>query len=156
MSGTAHGDGTAGRVGACAAGMVLLLAGCGGTDYTSGSTATHASKSTAPVGAAEFCSQAADIDDRVDAAVADLGDDPSIPAAFRRLTAELRAIDAPAPIAADWETMAGGLERMADAFADVDLTDPSSLAALDAAAGDVSAASDRVDTYLHDECGITS
>ncbi|WP_171058012.1 hypothetical protein [Modestobacter altitudinis] len=49
--------------------------------------------------------------------------------------------------------MADGLERMADAVADVDLTDPSTLDALDDAEGDLSAAGDRVETHLREECG---
>jgi hypothetical protein len=110
---------------------------------------------SAPSGGSDFCRQAADIDERVDAAVSDLGDDPSLADVFRRLTEELRAIEAPAPVADDWESMADGLERMADAFADGDFSAPSSLDALDAAEGDLTAAGDRVDTYLRDECGIT-
>jgi hypothetical protein len=156
MSGTELRNRIAGRAAVASAAAALLLAGCGGGGgYGSDAAATPAADSSAPSGSSDFCSQAADIDDRVDAAVADLGDDPSLPDAFRKLTEELRDIEAPAAIAADWETMAGGLERMADAFADVDFTDPSTLDALDAAEGDLSAASDRVDTYLHDECGIT-
>ena len=158
MSGTVRSNRIACRAGAAAAGVILLLAGCGGGDSGSGAAATPtaATEATAPSGVSDFCDQAADLDGRVDAAVADLGDDASIPDAFRELTAELRAIEAPAPIAADWETMAGGLERMADAIADGDITDPSTLDALAAAEGDLSGASARVDTYLRDECGITN
>jgi hypothetical protein len=159
MSGTVHGNRTTCRAGVAAAAVILLLAGCGGgksrSDAAASPAATTAAETPEPSGAADFCDRAADIDHRVDAAVSDLGDNPSIPDAIRQLTVELRAIDAPAPIAADWETMAAGMERLADAFADVDITDPSTLDALDAAQSDLSAASDRVATYLHDECGIT-
>jgi hypothetical protein len=155
MSGTVHGKRTARRFGVAVAGVVLLLSGCGGGNDSSGAPATAAAGTTTAAGDADFCSQAADLDKRVDTAVNDLGDDPSIPDAFRQLTAELRAIEAPAPIAADWETMASGLERMADALTDVDFTDPSALDALDAVGNDLTAAGDRVGTYLSDQCGIT-
>ncbi len=48
------------------------------------------------------------------------GDDPSVPDAFRQIATELRGIDAPDAIRSNWEAMAAGLDRMADAFADVD------------------------------------
>ena len=156
MSGTVRSNRIACRAGAAAAGVILLLAGCGGGDSGSGAAATTDTTTTAPSDVSDFCDQAADLDGRVDAAVEDLGDDASIPDAFRELTAQLRAIEAPAPIAADWETMAGGLERMADAIADGDITDPSTIDALAAAEGDLSGASARVDTYLRDECGMSN
>jgi hypothetical protein len=158
MSSTEHGTRTVRRTVLAAAGVGLLLAGCGGGNSDSGaaaSPATTAADSTAPPADADFCDQAAGIDDRVDAAVSGLDED-SLPDAFRQLTVELRAIDAPAAIADDWETMAGGLDRMADALADFDITDLSTLEALDDAEGDLTAAGDRVDTYLRDQCGIDS
>jgi hypothetical protein len=141
---------------AVAAVGALLLAGCGGGGgYGSSDAASPAAESSTASGGSDFCTQAADIDDRVDSAVDDLGDDPSLPDAFRKLTEELRAIEPPAAIADEWESMANGLERMADAFADVDFSDPSTLGALDTAEGDLTTAGDRVDTYLQDECGIS-
>jgi hypothetical protein len=159
MTGTAFLTATSCRAAVAAAGAALLLAGCGSGDPDASADATPATPAagtTAASGAADFCDRAAGIDDRVDAAVTDLGDDSSVPDAFRRLTAELRAIEPPAAIADDWDTMAAGLERMTDALADVDITDPSSLEALDDAEGDLSTASDHVDAYLRDECGISS
>jgi hypothetical protein len=160
MSSTAHLTLTACRTGLTGAGAVVLLAACGGGDSSSDSAAssdvaTDAADTSAPAADTGFCTQAAGIDDRVDAAVADLdGGTASIPEAFRRLAVELRAIEPPTALAGDWETMAGGLDRMADAVADVDITDLSNLDALDAAEGDLSSASDHVETYLRDECGI--
>jgi hypothetical protein len=156
MSSTEHGTRTICRTVLAAAGVGLLLTGCGGGNSDSGAAAaTAAPDSTAPSGDTDFCDRAAGIDDRVDAAVSGLDED-SIPDAFRQLTVELRAIDAPAAIADDWETMAAGLDRMADALADFDITDLSTLEALDDAEGDLTAAGDRVDTYLRDQCGIDS
>jgi len=155
MSGTVHRNPTARRSGLAAAGAVLLLTGCGGGGYGSDSAATPAGESTTASAAADFCDEAASLDDRVDEAVSDLGSDASVPDAFQELREELRAIEAPAPIADDWETMAGGLEQMADALAHVDIADPATLDALDDAEAELSTAADRVDTYLRDECGIS-
>jgi hypothetical protein len=154
MSGTRHGNRIVGPAGV-AVGVVLLLAGCGSGGSRSDAAATTAA-ATAPSGGADFCSQAAAIDDRVNAAVSKLPGDASIADSFRQLTTELRAIQAPAPIAADWETMAGGLQRMGDAISNIDITDPATLKALDDASSALSSASDRVDTYLHDQCGINN
>jgi hypothetical protein len=153
------------------AAAAVLLTGCGGGDSTAESssatsgTGTDAAGSdpagsdpagtTAAAGAAEFCDQAAGIDDRVDSALSDAeGDDPSVADAFSQIATELRAIEAPAAITADWQAMAGGLDRMAEAFAGLDITDSASLDALDAAQGDLSTASSNVQDYLHDQCGI--
>jgi hypothetical protein len=141
----------------------LVLTACGGGDGDTGSRPPEgtdaaggdAEGTTGPSGTDEFCDQAAGIDQRVDAAMSDLdGDDPSVPEAFRQIAAELRDITAPPGISSDWSAMATGLDRMADAFAEVDITDLSSLESLDEAEGDLTAASDHVDTYLRDECGI--
>jgi hypothetical protein len=159
MSGTVHGNRTTSRAGVAAVAVILLLAGCGGgksgSDAAASPAATTAAGTSAPSGAADFCARAADIDHRVDAAVSDLGDNPSIPDAIRKLEAELRAIEPPAAIAGDWEALAGGLERLADALAGVKITDPSTLAALDKAGSALTKAGNRVDTYLHDKCGMT-
>lgn len=145
-----------------AAAAVVVLTACGGD---TGSTATgspdaagagagDASGTSGAAGATGFCGQAAGIDQRVDAALSDLDDGvPSLPDVFRQIAGELRDITAPAEITADWQAMASGLDRMADAFADVDITDLESLDALDQAEGDLTEASTNVETYLSDQCG---
>ncbi|SDZ18102.1 hypothetical protein SAMN05660209_04938 [Geodermatophilus africanus] len=150
------------RVGVAGAAAVVLLTACGGggseADSATTPPATGQSEegTTASEGAADFCAQAAGIDQRVDAALSDLeGDDPSVTDAFRQIATELRGIDAPDAIRSDWEAMAAGLDRMADAFAGVDsLTDLDSIEALDQAEGDLTTASTNVDAYLSDECGL--
>ena len=144
---------------AVAGAALVLLAACGGSGTDSSPTASAAGPATpgttTAAADAEFCDRAAGLDDRVEAALSDRGgDDASVPDAFRRLAEELRGIEAPEAISADWQTMAGGLDRMADAFTDIDLTDPDSLSALDEAEGDLSSASSSVEDYLRDECGI--
>ena len=150
---------------ACAAGaaaVVLLTAGGGDGDSTAAdsprtSSAVDADGSDAAVvpASSDFCHEAAGIDTRVDAALADLDDgDASLSAAFHQIAVELRGIAAPAAINSDWDAMAAGLDRMGDALDDFDITDLDSLDALDAAEGDLTSSSDHVDTYLRDECGI--
>jgi hypothetical protein len=141
------------------AAAVVLLAGCGGGGYGSDSSATsstaEAAGTTGAAGSSEFCTKAAGIDQRVDDGLAKLDDqDFSLSDAFRQLADELRALDAPAAISADVAALGDGLDRMADAVDDVDITDPGTLAALDDADGKLSAASDKVQTFLSDECGI--
>ena len=143
------------------AAAVVLLAACGGGGSGADSSATgsaaepDAAETAAGSGDADFCAQAAGIDERVDEALADLeGNDPSVAEAFRQIAEELRAIEAPDEIATDWNALAGGLDRLSESFADFDVTDPESLAAMEQAEGDLSEASANVETYLRDECGI--
>jgi len=147
------------RVGAAGAVAVVLLSACGGGSSDSGASAATASAGQSEGGAkatdglADFCSQAAGIDERVDSALSDAEGDPSLTDAFRQIAADLRAIEPPAAIASDWNATAAGLDRMADAFGQVDLTDLDSLEALDQAEGDLTEVSGNVDQYLADECG---
>ena len=122
---------------------------------TSSTAESEAAGTSAAGGQDDFCTQAAGIDERVDTALSDLeADDPSVAEAFGQVATELRGIEPPEAIASDWEALAGGLDDMATAFADFDLTDPDTLAALEAAEGELTSASDNVETYLRDECGI--
>ncbi|NEM06198.1 hypothetical protein [Geodermatophilus normandii] len=139
------------------AAAVVLLTACGGgssdADPATTPAAEQGEEGTA-AGGEDFCTQAAGIDERVDAALADGGDDPSLAEAFRRIAVDLRGIEPPAAIASDWNALAAGLDRMADAFGQVDVTDLGSLEALEQAEGGMTEAGDRVDAYLGDECGI--
>lgn len=74
---------------------------------------------------------------------------------------------APSAIKGDLETLEDGVREIADIFGDIDLSDPAALSdpanvekleqmgerteALDA---DIGEASERVETYLSDECGL--
>jgi hypothetical protein len=149
------------RAALAGAAVAALLAGCGGDDSPADSAADSAGSSTSAAAegtsaaSGDFCTQAATLDERVDAALSDLpDDDPSVADAFRQLSTELRGLEPPEAISADWEALSSGLDRMAQAFADLDLTDPDSLAGLDAAEGELSTASSNVEGYLRDECGI--
>ncbi len=145
-----------------AATAAVLLTACGGdgdpaadSSPASGAAEPSASESSAGSGGSDFCAQAAGIDQRVESALSDVeGADPSVSDAFRQISEELRTMEPPEAIASDWEALAGGLDRMAEAFTDFDVTDADSVAALEAAEGDLSTASENVETYLREECGI--
>jgi hypothetical protein len=157
MSRTARNPGPF-RIGIGGAAAVVLLAACGGGSGDDAPEATAAAEQseqgTTSEGADDFCAQAAGIDERVDSALADVEGDPSLSDAFHEIATDLRTIEAPAVIASDWAAMAAGLDRMADAFGQVDITDLDSLEALDQAEGDLTTVGDNVDDYLRDECGI--
>jgi hypothetical protein len=161
MSRTSHPARASCRTALAGAAVAVLLTACGGDDATDDVAAGSAGSSASATGdgttaaSGDFCGQAAGIDERVDAALSDVeGDDPSVADAFRRLATELRGLDAPEAISADWAALSTGLDRMAQAFTDLDLTDPDTLDALDRAEGELSTASSNVETYLRDECGI--
>jgi hypothetical protein len=138
------------------AAAAVLLAGCGSGGYGSDSSSTtDAATATGTAADSEFCARAADIDQRVEDGLDKLDDeDSSVADAFRQLAEELRGLDAPDAISSEVAAMADGLDRMAEAFDGIDITDPETLTALDDAEGNLSEASDKVDAFLSDECGI--
>ncbi|MGY1733275.1 hypothetical protein ACI798_17340 [Geodermatophilus sp. SYSU D01045] len=149
------------RAGVAAVLGVVLLASCSGDDGGSGDGGDSAADTPATSSPAEdtaagedFCTRAADLDQRVEDALAETEGDASLPDVLRQLGAEMRDVDAPDAIAADWEALQAGLDRVADATADLDLTDGDSVAALEEAGRGLDTASDNVETYLRDECGI--
>ena len=159
MSRTEHRNPDPVRAAVAAVAAVVLLAACGGVDSGAPSPATtgaagESQEGTAGDGASDFCARAAGLDERVDAALSDDGGDASLSEAFRQIATDLRGIEAPAAIASDWDAMAAGLDRMAAAFGEVDVTDLDSVEALEAAEGDLDTVSRNVDDYLSDECGI--
>ena len=140
-------------VSAVSAAVLLLTACSGGAANDTSGSASEKSAAGTTAAAGDFCSRAADLDERVDAAVASR-DDASVPDAFRALATELRGIEPPAEIAADWETQADGLDQLADAVAELDLTKPDSFAKLEEIGSGLSTASDNVGKYLEANCGI--
>ena len=145
------------RAGLAGAAGVVLLAACSSTGGGSTGDALAAETTDAPspaAGSDAFCDQAAGIDDRVDAALADLDEGASVPAAFSQIAVELRDIEPPDAIATAWTALGDGLDDIADAVADLDITDLDSLEALDDVGTRLTDAGDEVDAYLSEECGI--
>ena len=92
----------------------------------------------------DFCDQADTLDQTFDEI-----DDPTS-AQFNEAIERIQAMDPPAEIEDDWNQ----LVRALDAFQDIDLEnpDPEALAAFDSE--EMQEASDRVDEYMAEECGI--
>jgi hypothetical protein len=155
------------RSGLAAAAAVVLLTACGGSDddttaaeTTSSSSSSSASETTensAPQADSEFCTEAAAIQERVQASLvdpntADLGQ------IFTQAAQEIRAIEPPAEIADDWGQFAAGIEEFAT-ISQIDFQDPNAYAQWQQQAQqiqtDYGAAFASVQTYLATECGLT-
>jgi len=150
---TAHRCLTVCRTSVAGAAAVVLLAACGGDG---GSSTANADSSAAETDTAsgEFCDRAGDIDERVNEVLSQLDDGSSVPEAIHATADELRAIEAPAAISDDWTALVDGLDQIADALADLDLTDGESVAALEDIGNRLDTASTNVENYLDEECGI--
>ena len=151
------------RGGLSVAAAVVLLSACGGSgddeqESASSGTSASASESEAPQADSEFCTQAASIEDRVSSTLNDQTDPASLPTALQQAADEIRKIEPPDEIASDWEALASGVEQIATAFSQVDFNDPNALATFEAQVGQLQtqleSASNNVETYLSEECGI--
>ena len=150
------------RTGLSVAAAVVLLSACGGSDEDSSAASSSeatssASESSAPAAGSQFCTEAAGIQEKVGASF-DEQDPASLGTALKEGAAEIRGIEPPAEIAADWNALADGLDQIAAAFAEVDLTDPAAQQVLGQKIaelqGPLDTASTNVETYLRDECGL--
>jgi hypothetical protein len=143
---------------------VVLLTACGGSgnnDSASSSSkaSSSASETKADAAGSEFCTKAAAVESNVGSAVTDQSDPASIPKALQQAVAEIRAIDPPNEISADWKALADGVEQLAAAFADVNFGDQAAVATFEQKAADLesklSGASANVEKYLSEKCGLT-
>jgi hypothetical protein len=106
--------------------LLLTAAACGDDDDSAGSKDS-------------FCEKARQLDDEF--AESETGDSPDINAAL----AAFGELDPPAEIADDWDTMLGAIQGGEAAF---DPTDTEAMA-------EIEAASEKVNTYMEEECGIS-
>ena len=155
------------RSGLAAAAAVVLLTACGGSDgdtnasasstASSTSSASETTENTAPQADSEFCTEAAAIQERVQASLVD-PNTTDLGAIFTQAAGEIRAIEPPADIADDWGQFAAGIEEFA-AISQIDFEDPNAYAQWQAQAGEIQteygAAFGSVQTYLATECGLT-
>ena len=152
---------TACRTGIAAAAVVLLAAcgsdGDGSSSSQASETSTEAAGTSAPE-ESEFCMEASTIQQRVDSTLTDQSDPTALPQTLEAAAEEIRAIEPPDEIAADWEALAGGIEQIADALGSLDFSDPNALATFQEEIGqlqaDLGSASTNVQNYLSEECGI--
>jgi hypothetical protein len=155
------------RSGLAAAAAVVLLTACGGgdgdstasesTSSSSSSSASETTENTAPQADSEFCTEAAAIQERVTASLTG-PDQSNLGEIFQTASEEIRAIEAPDDIAADWASFADGIEEFA-AISQIDFEDPAAYQQWQAEAtriqGEYGQAFANVQTYLATECGLT-
>ena len=99
---------------------------------------------TSASGGGDFCDQADSLNDTFDSI-----DDPTSDQ-FSEALDRIRSMDPPAEIADDWEQLVSALDGLEDI--DLENPDPEALAGFDTEA--MQEASDRVDAYMSEECGI--
>jgi hypothetical protein len=109
--------------------LLVGLAACGDDDDSAGG---------------DFCDQTDALNETME------GIDEPTSEQFGEALDRLRSIDPPEAIADDWNQVIEALEGIEDI--DLENPDPEALAALENE--DVQAASDRVDEYMAEECGI--
>ncbi|WP_130504271.1 hypothetical protein [Blastococcus saxobsidens] len=142
------------RTGLSVAAALTLLTACGGSDGGSSATGTP----TTAAARSQFCTQAASIQERLGATANGVSDPTELPQVLRQAADEIRAIDAPEEIEADWNALADGAQRFSEAIAGIDFQDPDALATLEQQLTPVqqglATASTNVEDYLRDGCGI--
>lgn len=153
------------RTGLSVAAALVLLTACGGSKNdnsasSSSKTSSSATQTAAKAAGSEFCTKAAAVESSVSAAMVNQSDPTSIPKALQTAVTQIRAIDPPPEIAADWSKLADGVQQLATAFAGVNFTDQAAVASFEKTANDLEAqlsgASTNVEKYLKDKCGLTA
>jgi hypothetical protein len=109
--------------------LLLGVAACGDDDDSAGGS---------------FCDQAESLNERFNEI-----EDPTSEQFAAALDA-IREVDPPAEIADDWNTLVSALDGLENI--DLENPDPAALAELESAG--MQEASDRIDTYMSEECGI--
>ena len=149
-------------------GRLRRLTACGGgsdadNDAASSSstetTTSSSAENTAPEADSEFCTQAQALTTTLETAFSEEASDPtSVAQQFQQVASAMRALDPPAEISDDWETLASGLDQLAAAFAQFNPNDPASASSFAQQSQqlqtELTAAGASVEQYLTQECGI--
>jgi hypothetical protein len=156
------------RTGLAGVAAVVLLTACSGNDDTSASSSSAAESTSASsaessasggasgnAGDSEFCTQAFDAFGQL-SSVSTSNDPAVVVPALQQLTTSLDAIDAPAEISGDWQTLVDALQQLVDTAGSLDLSTPEGLqqfqqaeAQLTAQVGD---AQTNVSNYVTQNC----
>ena len=152
------------RTGLAAAAALVLLTACGGSDDEKASSSasseptTSASETSADTAGSEFCTQAAAVQQRVAATFSSSSDPASLPQVLQEAATQIRAIEPPDELTADWTSFADGIEQIASA-AQIDFKDQAAVATFQQKAGALQqqygSAFTNVENYLRDQCGFT-
>ena len=151
--------------GMSATAAVLLMTACsGGSDDDSAASTSSAatssaaeSSSEAPEADSDFCTEAAQINERITSSLTE-SDSDSLSENLKTISDEIGAVEPPDEIADDWNSLADALGQAAEALDGVDLTDPDEAAKAQAQLGELQTelgdAGTHVETYLREQCGI--
>lgn len=144
--------------------LVAALAGCGDDDGGEGASASASASLAVGGGSREaFCAGAVELESLNESAGAEPSAETFADTAVRL---EALAEDAPAEVRADLEVVVEGFRRMGQIMGDLEGVDPEvggdeAMAALEGIQsemedldGRLEAASERIGTYLEEECGI--
>ncbi|SOD94456.1 hypothetical protein [Blastococcus haudaquaticus] len=152
------------RSGLSLAAAVVLLTACGGSDGedAASSESSEASSSAAETSAgasdSEFCTEAADLQEQISSTFTGQSDPNTLPTVLSAAAEQIREIEPPAELEADWTTFGDGIEQVAEAASAVDFNDPNAVAGFQQEIAGLQAgfgeAFTNVDTYLSEECGI--
>ena len=154
------------RSGLSAAAALVLLTACGGSDgddaaspaSSSSAAETSASEESAGAADSEFCTDAADLQDQISSTFTGQSDPNTLPTVLQSAAEQIRQIEPPAELEADWTTFGDGIEQVAAAAAQVDFNDPNAVTAFQQQVGGLQAsfgeAFTNVGNYLSEECGI--
>jgi hypothetical protein len=131
---------------------VLLLSACGGSGSDQPAAATTSAATS------RFCTQAVSIQQRIGSTVQDPAQQANLPTVLKETASEIRAINAPPEIAADWSALADGAEQLSAVIGSVDPNQPTAFAGIEQQLNDVTSrltgASTNVSNYLQNTCGI--
>jgi ABC-type phosphate transport system substrate-binding protein len=152
------------RAGLSAAAALVLLTACGGSgnddnaSSASSTTTSSASETSADAAGSDFCTAAAGVQDRVGATFSGTSDPSSLPDVLQAAATEIRAIDPPPELSADWKNFATGIEQIA-AAAKIDFKDQAAVAKFQQQAAALQqqfgTSFTNVEKYLSSKCGLT-
>ncbi|MGY1617241.1 hypothetical protein ACI797_10925 [Geodermatophilus sp. SYSU D00691] len=152
------------------AAAVALLTACGGGDSEDSAASSSSSETTsssaaessseAPEADSEFCQQAGSFLEQIQGADLNTEDPTAIGDLLTSAAQQMRAIEAPGEIAGDWTALADAIEQLGTAYNTTDFSDPEQATAFSQTAAQLESqlttASTNVETYLSDQCGIST
>jgi hypothetical protein len=162
------------RTALAGAAAFVLLTACGGGDGEDTASSSSASETTssssasgsaegsadAPAADTEFCQQAGTFLQQIQTTDLNTEDPAAIGDLLSQAAGQMRAIEPPSEISADWTALAGAIEQLGTAYSTTDFSDPEQATAFSQAAAELEAqlttASTNVETYLSDQCGLES
>jgi hypothetical protein len=153
-----------GRTGLSVAAALVLLTACGGSGNennsspAAGDSASSAPETSSGASSSQFCTEAAAVQEKVGSSISGGSEPERLPDVLTAAATEIRAIEAPEAISADWASFAEGIEQIA-AAARIDFNDQAAVATFQQKANALQqkygTAFTNVENYLREECQLT-